>query len=708
MTKLSLAARLALVTTTALLPIAAFAADAADAADDESRQIIVTGLLDRTNSGTKTDTPLTQTPQALTVVTDDVFLAQGSLSIADTLRYVAGVVANPYGPDSRVDSAFIRGINALQFRDGMRDIFSYYASTRADPYNFSRVDVVRGPASVLFGQGSIGGLINLASKVPEFQTAGEISLRYGSFDRKEALADLTGPLSNTLAARVVARVRDADSQTDHVPDDRVMVSPSLRWQPSADTDITLLGLYQEDDGGSTAQFLPLVGTLYPNPNGKLRNDLFIGKPGWDRYDGRLLQGTGLVEHRFNDAVKISLKARYIDSDVTYLTHYPDSYTNPDDPYLDPAKRIIGLYAEGSHARLNIFGTDNNIQFKFNTGGAIEHLVLAGVDYSWNRVRKTSGYNYETIDIYNIDYAALSDYGGGIPTAQAGAPEDTRQRQIGVYVQDQIRLWDRVSIVVGGRRDHVRTKALNAAAEKASATTFRAGIIAEIVRGVSPFLSYTESFEPISGTTITLDPFKPKTGRQVEGGIKFHPDNMTLITLTGYHIREQNRPIEVILSDGNGGTMRGQAQLGELTSKGYELEASRSLPGNFQIIANYSFNKAAPKETGIQLDNVPRKSASLWGTKSFAVNSDATLRLGGGVRHIDTNYSRTITATSTKIVRTPSYTLVDALVEVSWQDWSLAVNATNLFNKKYYAACLSRGDCFIGAERNIFATLTKRF
>lgn len=710
MNRPSLALRLALVATTALLPIAAHAADAADAdadAADASQQIIVTGLLERTNSGTKTDTPLTQTPQALTVVTDDVYLAQGALSVSDTLRYVSGVIANPYGPDSRVDGAFIRGIDALQFRDGMRDIFSYYASIRADPYNFSRVDVVRGPASVLFGQGSIGGLINLASKVPEFQTAGEVSLRYGSFDRKEALADLTGPLTDGLAARIVARVRDADTQTDHVPDDRVMVSPSLRWQPGEDTDVTLLGLYQEDDGGSTAQFLPLVGTLYPNPNGKLGNGLFIGKPGWDRYDGRLLQGTGIVEHRLNDQVKVSLKARYIDSDVTYLTHYPDSYANPDDPYLDPAKRIIGLYADGSYARMNIFSTDNNIQFKFDTGAGIEHLVLAGIDYSWNRVRKTGGFDYEFIDIYDIDYAALSNFGGGLPTAFTSS-EDTRQKQIGVYIQDQVRLWDRVSIVVGGRRDHVRTKAAGSPAEKENATTFRAGIIAEIVKGVSPFFSYTESFEPISGTTITGDPFKAKTGRQFEGGVKFHPDARTLVTLTAYDIREHNRPVEIVIDDGSGGTIRGQTQIGTMTSKGFEVEASRDLPGDFQLIANYSYNKAEPSDTGVQLDNVPKKSASLWGTKTLAVDPDTSLRLGGGVRYVGVNYSRTIGATSTRIVRTPSYTLFDALAEVSWRDWSFAINATNLFNKKYYAACLSRGDCFIGAERNIFATVTRRF
>jgi iron complex outermembrane receptor protein len=672
-------------------------ADAGVAADDREA-IIVTGARELASAGTKTDTPLIQTPQPITVVQSETYLAQGAISIGDTLRYVAGVQANPYGPDSRVDGGFIRGIDPLQFRDGMRDIFSYYASIRADPYNFSRVEVVRGPASVLFGSGSIGGLINLVSKLPEFDTRGEVSLRYGSFDRKEALADITGPLADGLAGRLVARVRDADTQIDHVSDDRVMIAPSLRWQPDADTDITLLGLYQEDDGGSTAQFLPLVDTIYANPNGKLPNSTFIGKPGWDRYDGRLLQGTGIATHNFGDAVKLSLKARYIDSDLTYLTHYPDSYSNPTNPYLDPAQRLIGLYSDGSKARLNIFSTDNNVQFKFGTGDRIDHVLLAGVDYSWNRVRKTAGYGYDIIDIYNIDYAALSDYGGGLPTPTSSS--SVAQKQLGVYVQDQIRLWDRVSVVLGGRRDHVRTTSPGSATEKANATSLRAGVIGELVKGVSPFVSYTESFEPISGTASNGDPFKPKSGRQYELGVKFHPDDRTLVTVTGYHIRESNRPID----DPATADPFDQKQAGKLTSKGYEIEASRMLPGNFELIANYSHNSARIAGSPAQLENVPKDNASVWGTKSFALDGDTRLRVGGGVRHSGANVSQSDILT----VRTPAVTLVDALAEVTWRRWTVSVNATNLFNKKYYAACLSRGDCFIGADRNVFGTATLRF
>lgn len=675
----------------------------ADGVSDETERgaIVVTAETLEGGAATKTDVPALEVPQPVTVISDEVFTRQGAVSVSDTLNYVSGVQSNPYGPDSRVDGAFIRGINALQFRDGMRDVFSYYATIRADPYNFEQVQVVRGPAGVMFGAGSLGGIVNLDSKMPQFSAEGEVAVRYGSFDRIEALADFTGPIADGLAGRIIARVRDARTQTDFVSDDRVLIAPSVTFQPGMDTDITLLGLYQEDDGGSTAQFLPLVGTLLPNPNGQLPSDLFVGKPGWDRYDGRLLQGTALLEHRFSDTLKLNAKARYIDSDLTYLTHYADSYTNPLNPYLDPQQRLIGLYADGSYARMEIFTTDNNVQLNFDTGEAVEHVLLAGVDYSWNRVRKTGGFGMETIDLYAIDYDAISDWGGGLPDLMT-SEEDAKQEQAGFYIQDQIRLWDRVSVVLGARHDEVRSESFGVEALEAGATTYRAGVIGEVVTGVSPFFSYTESFEPVTGVDRDRNPLVPKSGRQFEVGVKLHPSDTTIVTLTGYHIKESNRP----LSDDSTPVTDDFIQVEAFTSKGLEIEARTMLPGEISLIANYSYNEAEIDGTGQQADNVPKHNASLWATKPFELGDETKLLLGGGVRHAAKNRSYGW-AFPAGIV-TPSYTLVDAFAELSWRQWSFAVNATNLLGETYQAACLARGDCFQGAERNVFGTLSYRF
>ncbi|MCL6252226.1 TonB-dependent siderophore receptor [Altererythrobacter sp. KTW20L] len=702
-------ARSALLACTALaiLPATALAAEAEDQQRDAESRIVVTGARATSASATKTDTPAIEVPQPVTVIPAKLFEAQGAVSISDTLNYVAGVQSNPYGPDSRVDGGFVRGINALQFRDGMRDIFSFYASIRADPYNFSQVEVLRGPSSTLFGAGSIGGLINLVSKTPEFTTGGEVAITYGSFDRKEVLIDVTGPVSETLALRLATRLRDSGTQTDFVPDDRVMIAPSLTWQPSMDTSLTLMGLYQKDNNGSTSQFLPLVGTILPNPNGQLPADLFIGKPGWDRYDGRLAQVGAVFDQRLADSVTFSTRARYIDSDLDYFTHYPNSYGNPANPYLDADQRLIQNYASGSIARMEVFSTDSNLAFTFNTGANVEHTLLAGMDYSWNRVRKTDGYALEVIDIYDIDYDALSDFNGTIPMPgdpgfAFGGGTDTAQKQLGFYLQNQIRFFDRVSLVLGLRHDDASATSFGAQSYSSDAMSYKAGLIAEVFEGVSPFVSYTESFEPIAGTASNGQPFVPKRGEQWEAGVKIHPTDATILTLTAYRIRETNRPI----SDDSTPDPFDQIQAGELVSKGFEASATAQLPGDVSLIANYSYNEAEVTGTDRQLDNVPKTNASVWATKPFQLSEGVSLLVGGGVRH--SGRSRSFGAAFPLGLVTPSYTLVDALAEVSWDQFSFRLNATNLLGKDYYSACLARGDCFQGAERNVMGTLSYNF
>lgn len=689
----------------ALVSQAAWADDNVPAGEDQD-DIVVTGAI----AGTKTETPLVELPQPITIVTSEQFISQGAISISDTVKYAAGVLANPYGRDTRVDGFNVRGLDALQFRDGMRDIFSYYASITSDPYNFSRVEIVRGPASVLFGQGSIGGLVNLVSKTPEFRTGGELNLVYGSYDRKEALGDINIALSGTLAIRAVGRIRDAGTYVDHVPDDRVMFAPSIRWQPTPATDIVLTGLYQEDDTGSTSQFLPIVGTFRPNPGnpgGRLDRYTFVGKAGWDRYNGRSLQGGVAITHQFSDAVRLSLKARYIDSDLEYFTHYADSYSYPTNPFsvYGTDGRTIGMTADASDARMNVFSTDNNLQFSFNTGANIEHKLLVGVDYSWNRVGKRYAVTTpETVDLYDIDYDALLTYDPSGPFFHES------QKQLGIYVQDQIRFFDRVSVVLGARRDHVTGSSGNTD----NATTFRAGVIGEIGAGFSPFFSYTESFLPIAGSLTNPDgsigdPFVPQTGTQFEGGVKWQPGRNTLVTVTAFHIKERNR----VLYLSNGAT----TQSGELKTKGIEIEASHTLPGDFELLVNYGYSKLR-SEVNTSLDYMPRHTASIWSTKSFGVADGARLRLGAGVVHSGKSKSTggldpyglnpAIPAGTLYTVVTPSRTTVDALAEITWDKWRFAINATNLLDKRYFASCLARGDCFMAAPRNVMATMGVRF
>lgn len=679
----------------------------ADPPARDDNEIVVSGYFETVTAGTKTDTPLIEVPQPVSVVPDDIFLDQGSLNIAETLRYVSGVQSSAYGLDSRVDSQFIRAINPVQYRDGMRELFGFYNSIPADPYAFSRVEVVRGPASVLFGQGSIGGLINLVSKKPEFAFGGEVSVRYGSFDRKEVLADITGPISDTVAVRLTGRLRDSNTQTDFVTDDRLLIAPSITWQPTMDTSITLIGNYQEDDGGSVQQFLPLNAVISdnepgsaqdidPNPNGRLPFSTFIGEPG-DPYDGRILSGTALLEHRFNDVAALRSRVRYIDSDINSVVRYPNNYSNPFNPFLDADQRIIGRYSAADQGGINVLSADTGLGLNFNTGAAIRHELLVGVDYLWNETTRRSGFAVDTIDLY------ADTISNGFPAPALGDASVSSQEQLGIYAQDQISIVDRVHIVIGGRKDWVDDLGTTGVEQQTDAFTWRAGIIGELAFNVHPFFSYTESFLPVAGFGRDGNGFRPQRGKQFEIGAKWRPDSYTLVTVTGYDITEQNR----LINDPADPTNRIQA--GELQSRGVEFEARRILPGNFTMLANYSYNEAeltqasAAFQIGEQLENVPKHNASLWLSKLIPMD-DWSLELGGGARYAGENFSRS----AVNIVRTPDVTTFDAFARIAFRKTSIAVNATNLTDERYPAACLARGDCFLGAVRNVFITLTQGF
>ncbi len=186
-----------------------------------------------------------------------------------------------------------------------------------------------------------------------------------------------------------------------------------------------------------------------------------------------------------------------------------------------------------------------------------------------------------------------------------------------------------------------------------------------------------------------------TGTQYEVGVKWQPTPGTLVTVTGFHIKERNR---VLYLAANATT-----QSGELTTKGFEIEASHTLPGNFELLANYGYSKLK-SEVNTNLDYMPRHTASIWSTKTFGLPDAAQLRLGGGVVY----NGKSVSTSSLWSITTPSRTTVDALAEISWQNWRFAINATNLLNNKFYASCLARGDCFMGAPRNVMGTVGFRF
>ncbi len=191
-----------------------------------------------TATGTKTDTPLKEIPQSISVVGAEQIRDQGAHNIQEALRYVPGVVADAYGVDGRADGHFIRGTSSTDYLDGLKRTYSYYTYTyRVDPYFLERIEVLKGPASVLYGQAPVGGIINQVSKRPQTEQGGEITVEYGTFDFKQVKFDMTGPVSSDgrWSYRLTGTARDAGTQVDNVDDDRTAIQPSITFRPDSDT-----------------------------------------------------------------------------------------------------------------------------------------------------------------------------------------------------------------------------------------------------------------------------------------------------------------------------------------------------------------------------------------------------------------------------------------------------------------------------------------
>jgi iron complex outermembrane receptor protein len=646
----------------------------------------VQGELVRTAGG-KADTAVIDTPQAISVVTNMQFLERGAQNLQETLRYMAGVSAEAYGNDGRNDDSFVRGVEAPIYLDGLRQTFGYY-SPRTDIHMLGQVEVLKGPAGSLYGAGVLGGLINQTSKRPQFMRSGEASISYGSFNRIEGTLDVTGPLNaaGTLAGRIVAVVRDADTQTDYVPDDRIMLVPSLTWAPTEATTLTLIGRYQKDNGGTISTFVPWAGSIFAEPGRRLPVSRFFGEPDFETYDTRTVTLSLLGEHKLSEAVTLRSNSRWLDSKLDYQSMYPDGYSNPAQPFIDPARRLLNRYIYANYPKTRTFTTDNHVQAKFATG-ALRHDLLVGGDYQHYR-QKSDGFSDLTtpIDAYNPVY--------GNYTTLPRTPNPTeRQSQIGGYAQDTVS-YGPVSVLLGVRRDRAKIDG-----EVYKATTYRAAAMVEITDTVKPYVSYSESFQPVTGTTFAGEAFKPTQGQQWEVGVKWQVTPTSLLTLAAYDITEQNRltndPANPFFS----------VQTGEAKLKGVEAEAAVKV-GGFDVTGALTFAETkisesnTPAEIGQQLDSAPERQASVFVARTFPLTDEVSLRLGGGVRYVGASYSGDL--------RTPGFTLGDAYAAIGYRDWLFSLNATNLTDKRYYSTCLARGDCFLGVRRSVVGTIRRQF
>jgi iron complex outermembrane receptor protein len=664
-------------------------------ASEQARGPVQGYIANLSATGTKTDTPLRDIPQSISVVTADFVRDQGSRTVQEALQYVPGVFADAYGVDSRGDYPRFRGQDPNIYLDGTRVVNTYvFNEWRQDPYTLERMEVLRGPASVLYGDTSTAGLLNLISKMPQEKSANEIGVQYGSFNRKQVQMDSTGKLTRDgeWLYRFVGVFRDSGMQTDFVPDDRLVLAPSITWRPTKNTSWTVLGTYQKDKTGSSTAFLPIEGTLYAGPNGFIPVNRFASEPGYDRYRTETGAVSSLFEHSFNNALKVRQNLRYTHVEGGYHSMYPDVYSNPVDPFLDPARRAVARFSFDRETIKDSLTVDNNAELKLATG-PLEHKMLFGLDYRvlWENARSGGGYDTRPFDLYAPVYTGFSD-------SPMTAEPRSRQSQVGLYAQDQIRLGHWLA-VAGVRQDFVTNDIEGSALQQDRATTGRLGLMYELPFGITPYVSYAQSFNPIFGGGICASFCVPQRGEQVELGIKYNPFAGTTVNVAVYDTTENNRlaadPTNPLLS----------IQIGEVRIRGAELEVLSHVTANLDLVAGYAYTDAkiaSGDNAGKHVETVPLNQASLWAKYRLAALGLPNLSIGAGARYTGTTWD------GVDNFHTPSYTLFDAMIRYDTGPWTFQVNAKNLADKRHVTTCLARGDCFYGLGRTVLGSVTYRF
>ena len=660
---------------------------------------------------TKTNTPIVELARTISIETALDLKQKGVLNLSQSATYMAGVTGESYGYATRVDSISSRGLSIPRYRDSIQELFGSYNSTRAEIYTMEQVELLKGPASVLYGQGSPGGIMNYVSKTPKLGKGSEVVLSYGSFDRAQVGVDVNGSLSedDKWMGRFVGIYRNADSQVDYVSDDTQVFMPSLSFMPSDDTTLTLIGLFQDTDSDTAAQFIPVEGTLLPLADGTYLpdQDVYAGEPGFNKFDTKSNQVTLLGEHLINDTTSLSFTALWRDGEADYHQAWP-TFTGGT-RYLNafvgapvaPTDTFVPRTFYQADNTFNQHAFDIRVNKGFITG-AFEHELLAGVQYQHVKTDANSayyagggvlqgGFRY-ILDLANPEYTGAPEQ-DIFDAIYNDAPEQT-VTDTGLYLSDQIS-YENWRVTLGLRYDRVDNDT-GVTEQDDTQTSYSAGILYRFDNGISPYLSYAESFETVVGLDNNNNQLKPEQGRQYEAGIKYELSSVPgFITLAYYDIEVSNLP------NPNGLPDEAAQQQGVTTIEGIELEGRVDFG---QITAQFAASVLdAEDPNGFSLSAQPDSNASLW--VNYSPLELEALTVGAGIRYVGESVSEN------GIIRydTPSYTLGDLMVSYELADnLNLQLNVRNVTDKKYLTSCLFRGDCFPGVRRTVNASLTYSF
>lgn len=685
-------------------------------------------------TGTKTDTPIQKVPQSISVVTAEEMALHQPKSVKEALSYTPGVAVGTRGASNTYDYLIIRGFAAdgqsqNNYLNGLKLQGNFYNDAVIDPYMLERAEIMRGPVSVLYGKSSPGGLLNMVSKRPTTEPLKEVQFKAGTdslfqtgFDFSDALDD-----DGVYSYRLTGLARSANAQQKGSEEQRYAIAPAFTWRPDDKTNFTFLSYFQNEPETGYYGWLPKEGTVEPLPNGKrLPTDFNEGAKNNTYSRNEKMIGYSF-DHEFNDTFTVRQNLRFAQNKVSQKSVYgygmcSDPLYTKDQEALKASPCLSIPQSQWGHTltrqyvidneKLENFSVDTQLQSKFATG-SVDHTLLTGVDFMRmrNDIDPWFGYagSVAPSDIYNLD---RSDFDfGAHPNPSGPYRVLLKQKQTGLYVQDQAQ-WDKVLVTLGGRYDWADQSSFNRDYGNKSERddkefTWRGGVNYLFDNGVTPYFSYSESFEPASQTDANGDLFAPSKGKQYEVGVKYVPEDRPIV-VTGalYQLTKTNN----LMADPNGSLF--SVEGGEIRARGVELEAKAALSASVNVVGSYTYTDAEYTTDTTYKGNtpaqVPKHMASLWADYTFFDGPLSGLTLGTGGRYTGSSYGDP--ANSFKV---GSYTVVDALVRydlarVGMAGSNVALHVNNLFDREYVASCFNTYGCFWGAERQVVATATFRF
>jgi iron complex outermembrane receptor protein len=686
--------------------------------DTESAWGPVQGYLaKRTAAGTKTDTALVEAPRSISVVTREQMDDRNAHTLDDAVRYLPGITSSSFGSDTRADWLRVRGFEPTQFLDGLPLPKGVYSNPKQETWNLDRLALLRGPASSVYGQTPPGGLLDMISRRPSAEASSEVQLQYGSDNHRQINFASTGKIDDEgqFLYSLSGVLRDGGTPIDHIDDKRYNIAPSLTWNIDEDTSFTLLTQFTRDDTGITSQFYPIQGTKIDMPFGEISHHKNLGDPNYDFYDRTYYALGYAFEHRLNDVWQFRQNLRYTKSELSFQAVTVNSY-NPDFANLGFVVDDQGNTGRGTtnvDEDIAQFAVDNNFQGDFVTGD-VSHTLLIGLDHQRNTTNYLSIFG--TAPGINVNDPVY-----GLPIerpARSTAFYDYEQKtqQTGLYLQDQMAL-DQWRLTLGGREDWVHTgttffnKGDATNTERNKNFSGNAAISYVFDSGFVPYLSYAESFQPTSNAVASpTESIKPTEGKQWELGIKYQsPGSNTLLTAAVYDLTQKNVSVT-----NNVGNVTVTSQTGEVKVKGLELEAVSDVTENLKVTAAYTLAKSEVQEgiyKGNRLQLMPNQQASVWGDYTWHNGVLDGLGIGAGARYTGNTYGD---QANTWLGKAGAYTVFDAVVHYdlgrldnSLKGASLAVNATNLFDKDYISTCDSFY-CYYGDQRSVVASATYKW